>query len=309
MTCQKAREISIVAFLENNNIHPEYKRGSHYWYLSPLRQEDTASFKVNADLNLFYDHGTGNGGDIIDLGCQLLECDVKELLERLDSVSFSFQPQDRIKSYIHIQQSVTPERQSPIQINHVQQLGKNPALRDYLESRGIPVQIARPFCKEVYYQISDKRYFAVGFENRSGGYELRSPYFKGSSSPKDITLVQNGNRSVCVLEGFMDFLSLLTLQHKHHPIKSDFLVLNSVSLVDRSLELVNAYHDVFLYLDRDKAGKQALEKYQSAGLNIVDVSRTYLGFKDLNDYLMDQKTRQQELKQQQTIRQSKGFHL
>lgn len=121
--------------------------------------------------------------------------------------------------------------------------------------------------------------------------------------------MENGNRSVCVLEGFVDFLSLLTLQHKQHPIKSDFLVLNSVSLVERSMEVLKSYQNVFLYLDRDKAGKQALKKYQSAGLSIVDVSRMYLGFKDLNDYLMDQKTRQQELKQQQTLRQSKGMHL
>ena len=121
--------------------------------------------------------------------------------------------------------------------------------------------------------------------------------------------MQNGNQSVCVLEGFMDFLSLLTLQNKQHPFKSDFLVLNSVNLVERSLDVLKSYQNVFTYLDRDKAGKQALEKYQAAGLSIVDVSRMYLGFKDLNEYLMDQKTRQQELKKQQTLRQSKGMHL
>jgi hypothetical protein len=309
MTCQQAKEISIVEFLKSNHIHPEYIRGKDHWYLSPLRQENRASFKVNSELNLFYDHGSGIGGDIIDLGCQLFKCDVKELLSKLESGSFLFQQQPVLKRPLHILDSVTQEADfSPIKITHVQSLGKNPAITDYIKSRGIAPEIARQYCQEVYYQIGDKSYFSTGFKNNSGGYELRSQYFKGSSSPKDISHIENGNRSVCVLEGFMDFLSLLTLR-KESPVRSDFLILNSVSFVDRSMGILKDYKNVFLYLDHDNAGRKALGKYEAAGLNIIDASNTYQKFKDLNEYLLDRQSIQQESKQSRTFKKARGLGL
>jgi len=309
MTCQQAKEISIVEFLKSNHIDPEYIRGNDHWYLSPLRQENTASFKVNSELNLFYDHGSGIGGDIIDLGCQLFKCDVKELLSKLEAGSFLFQQQPALKRPLHILDSVTQEADvSPIKITHVQSLGKNPAITDYIKSRGITPEIARQYCQEVYYRIGDKSYFAAGFKNRSGGYELRSQYFKGSLSPKDITHIENGNRSVCVLEGFIDFLSLLTLR-KESPLRSDFMILNSVSFVDRSMDTLKNYRNVFLYLDHDHAGRKALEKYETAGLNTIDVSGTYKKFKDLNEYLLDQQPRQQEQNQRKDLKKSRGLGL
>ena len=63
------------------------------------------------------------------------------------------------------------------------------ALKGYLKERGIDPAIAGRFCKEVTYGIRGKRYFAIGFMNRSGGYELRNPMFKGCISPKDISCV------------------------------------------------------------------------------------------------------------------------
>ena len=55
---------------------------------------------------------------------------------------------------------------------------------------------------------------AIGFKNDSGGYELRNPYFKGSSSPKDITTFNNGAKEATVFEGFIDFLSFMAI-HKN----------------------------------------------------------------------------------------------
>ena len=63
----------------------------------------------------------------------------------------------------------------------------NPVLLGYLKERGILPEIAREACKEVHFQNKGKWYFAVGFANRSGGYEIRNKYLKGSISPKEIT--------------------------------------------------------------------------------------------------------------------------
>lgn len=310
MTCEQAKEIAIVELLEHCHIRPAYTRGQDHWYLSPLRDENTPSFKVNTKLNLYYDHGTGKGGDIIDLGRALFKCDTKTLLEKLGSGLFSFQQQLPSDPNQHIVESVTPDNRQPaIQITGTKDLGNSTAIGQYLQSRGIDLAIARLYCRQVHYQVGDKNYFAAGFANRSGGYELRSPYFKGSSSPKDITHIENGSKSICVLEGFMDLLSLLTLQKNTRPVLSDFLILNSVSLADRSLDTLAGYRNVFLYLDHDEAGKRVEEKYQLAGLKTVDASGTYQGYKDLNEYLINQKPVQKEVKQRQEYKKSQGLGM
>ena len=308
MTCQHAREIPIVELLKHCHIHPHYVRGQDHWYISPFREEKTPSFKVNAKLNLYYDHGNGQGGDIIDLGKALFRCDTKELLEKLGSALFSFQPQHVKQAGLHIGQGVTPAPdQIAIQITGTKDLGTNPAISRYLESRGIDLDIARSYCREVYYHVGDKSYFAAGFENRSGGYELRSEYFKGSTSPKDITHIERGHKSVCVLEGFTDFLSLLTLR-KPEPVRSDFVVLNSVSQAERSLDTLRNYRTVFVYPDHDAAGNRLLEKFEHARINFVDASGIYQNYKDLNRMLVAG-IASEDLVRQQGPKRSRGMRI
>jgi len=307
MTCEQAKEIPIVEFLESCDIHPKYIRGQDHWYLSPIREENTPSFKVNAKLNLFYDHGSGRGGDIIDLGRELFKCDTKALLEKLASGLLFFQPQQLKECVARIDQKVTLF-QPAIHISSVKDLGNNLAIGRYLESRGIDLVIAKSYCREIYYRVGDKNYFAAGFENRTGGYELRNAYFKGSTFPKDLSHIENGHSSVCVLEGFMDFLSLLSLR-KHEQIQTDFVVLNSVSLAERSLGILKNYSTVFLYPDHDAAGKKLVENLETAGLNCVDASGIYRGYKDLNQMLVASKQMEKHPQHQHRSRKSRGLGL
>lgn len=311
MTCEQAKQISMVDLLEHCHIRPQYVRGQDHWYLSPFRDENTPSFKVNARLNLYYDHGNGQGGDVIDLGRALFRCDTKALLEKLDSGLFLFQPQDLKSTGLHIGSDVTSGKalcESGIHITALKELGSNPAINQYLESRGIDLAVAKSYCQEVCYRIGDKNYFATGFKNRSGGYELRNAYFKGSTSPKDISHIENGNSTVCVLEGFMDFLSLLSLRKQEH-IQSDFVVLNSVSLAERSMDILKSYSTVFLYSDHDAAGKKLLEKFENAGLHCVDASGIYQDYKDLNQMLVASKQQEKQPQHQHRPKKSRGLGL
>ena len=83
MTCAEARQIDLVDYLFTLGHHPEKIRNQNFWYLSPLREEQTASFKVSRRKGFWFDFGTGRGGDIIDFGVLYHKCDVTELLERL----------------------------------------------------------------------------------------------------------------------------------------------------------------------------------------------------------------------------------
>ncbi len=57
MNCDEANQIDLVDYLSSLGNEPAKIRGNDYWYLSPLRQEKEASFKVNKNKNVWYDHG------------------------------------------------------------------------------------------------------------------------------------------------------------------------------------------------------------------------------------------------------------
>ncbi|MBB3055000.1 toprim domain-containing protein [Mucilaginibacter gotjawali] len=305
LDCNQARQIPIVGYLAKCGFHPQYIKGADHWYLSPIREENTASFKVNTRLNAWFDHGIGEGGNLIDLGIRLHRCSVEELLARLsaDDYTLSF----------HQPWVATAERETASPVSGANDTDEpriivldvtplhSPGLITYITGRGIDLTCVRWFCREVKFSIKDKTYMAIGFENRSGGYELRNPWFKGSSSPKDITVISSHNnaQAVCLVEGFMDFLSLQRFR-KFPDTPTDIIVLNSVALIGRSIELLSGYQDVYQYLNHDSAGHAATEKLKQAGIHAIDASSFYQGHNDINAYLlaMQQNTLQQEINTQ-----------
>lgn len=171
----------------------------------------------------------------------------------------------------------------------------NPVLLDYLKERGIPPEIAKKACKEVHFRNKGKWYFAVAFANRSGGYEIRNKYLKGSISPKEITHIKNGGDRCIVIEGFMDYLSYLTLKAMHpgngqsKGNSPDYIVLNSVGNIGRAIPVLKEYKSALCLLDNDPAGKQAFRKLAEAGCPVKDKSGCYREYNDLNDYLLGRK--------------------
>ena len=95
-TCARAKEIDLVDYLFSLGFKPTKIRNNDYWYLSPLRDEKEASFKVNRKLNMWYDFGLGKGGDLIDFGTLYYKCSVSALLEKLKQNSLSFHPQQSL---------------------------------------------------------------------------------------------------------------------------------------------------------------------------------------------------------------------
>jgi DNA primase len=71
MNIHDIKQISITGYLQRHGYTPAQTKGINHWYYSPFRQEQTPSFKVNTERNLWYDFGTGEHGDIIDLVCAL----------------------------------------------------------------------------------------------------------------------------------------------------------------------------------------------------------------------------------------------
>ena len=298
MTYKEANNISIKDYLNSLGIQPVTEKGSYGMYRSPLREDNTPSFKVDYNANLWCDYGTGEGGTLIDLVMKQNGCNAYGAICRLeqdDTTSFSFHGKD------------LPERDtkrqaaSPIEIRRIQPL-QNPALMRYLQERGISPGTAAPYVQEMYYRIGGKPYFALAFRNDSGGYELRNPRFKGSTS-KDITHIrqQGEPREKClVFEGFMDYLSFLTLRMKNCPTmpdldRQDYVILNSTANVPKAIDVLFPYKRIHCMLDNDEAGFRATQAIAlEYSYRVRDFSDNYRGYSDLNDYLRSLKVKQSQ---------------
>jgi len=144
---------------------------------------------------------------------------------------------------------------------------------------------ATPFLKCISYEVRGRRHEAIGFVNSSGGYELRDDKtFKGTIAPKDITpIFTDRAEPVCIFEGFMDFLSFLSMKEE---IINRCLVMNSVSNVARTAHYLNDHNltHIRAFLDNDDAGRRTVQEFVRAGFKVEDMSVYYRNFKDLNEY-------------------------
>lgn len=301
--CQEVNALDMVDYLQGLGFEPRKVRGNDYWYLSPLREEKTASFKVNRKLNAWYDHGSGQGGRLVDFGILYFKCTVADLLKKMageTTFNSSLHPQTAASAD---EKKQSPDSHSKIQVISTREIA-DPGLRHYLSSRQIPLPVANQFCDEVVFELYGKKHLAIGFKNELGGYELRNAYFKGSSTPKRPRLISpREQKELAVFEGFFSFLSFQTIVQSGTkipvelpPIQANHLVLNSLSFFDRSRELMERYETVHLFLDRDKGGiaktRQALQWSQK----YKDQSKAYTTFKDLNECLVN--TLKTQLQQQ-----------
>ena len=277
MEIQHIKQIAITDYLQQQGYAPARVQGIHYWYYSPLRNERTPSFKVNTERNQWYDFGSGEHGDIIDLVCALHRCTISETIRLLSGA----------KQVAHQEFSFGGERkisERKLKILSAQPLS-NPYLLHYLAARAIPLPVASAYCSEVLFQNMKRTYYAIGFANDALGWEIRNMYFKGCIAPKAITTIKRGTDCLQIFEGFMDFLSWQVL----NPSSSfDAIVLNSLALLPRIKEQIASYREVESFLDNDDAGRKSFAVLRQMFLQVVDGSARYREHKDLNEWLVAQ---------------------
>ena len=280
-TIHAIKRLSIRAYLAERGLHPTKDNPRYGLYLSPLREERMPSFKVDYMQNLWYDFGLGAGGSIIDLVMRLERCDFAQALRLLGSGERTHIPAP-------VSSSVSPSV-STLRLLFDMPL-RHPALVDYLSSRGIVSDMAPGYCREVHYAINGREYFAVGFRNDAGGWELRSERFKGGISPKHITTIDNRSDTVVAFEGFMDFLSYLSMKKQ---LQTDAAVLNSVVNLSKAIPFLDRHTTIHAFFDNDEAGCKATAdlKRLCPNSSIVDRSPLYRKHKDLNEYWQAKQSR------------------
>lgn len=271
---QIKQEKSITSYLESIGSKPQFENENTARYVAPHRTDINPSLSIDKRTNLWYDHGLGKGGNIIQLVALINNCSNYEaskiLMEQKNSFSF------------HCKQ--TTSSKIGIEIKKIKKL-ENRALLQYLSSRKIDIERAKLSCLEAYYSVANKEYFSIAFPNDTGGYELRSKYFKGCTS-KSITTIPNGSDTLLIFEGFIDYLSYLTYSNEEQQPSFDCVVLNSVSNIEQAKSRFSDYQKINLYLDNDCTGKALTAELVKEFQHVVDCSSLYLKYKDFNDFLI-----------------------
>ena len=275
MDIDAIKGISLVDFLHHLGYEPTGRDSKGLWFYAPYRNERKPSFHVNPRKNVWFDFGSGAGGDIFTLAGEL--CDTTDFIRQAEYIAE--------KMRMPVSQPYKPEpfiEQPTFEDVKISKL-VSPALLRYLANRGIPADIAQRYCVQVDYKLHGKNYYAIGFENSAHGYELRNAFFKGSYPPKHITHIANSNARCNVFEGFIDFLSAERLGLNDG---NDSVVLNSVANVGKAIPTLAKYPLILCYLDNDTAGRAAVARLRREfGDRVSDKSARYPDHKDLNDYL------------------------
>ena len=296
----RIKRYPIVEYLERKGIKPVRKTLTYAMYRSPFREETHPSFKVDTEKNLWIDYAEGRGGSIIDLCMRMEGCTLSEAIHRLGQNASDNGTSSFLNDFV-------PNNPQPVMaVNGARRLIEisdtlPPHLQDYLtKERCINLKKAMPFLKCISYEVRGRHYQAIGFANLSGGYELRDDKtFKGTIAPKDITpIFTDRAEPVCIFEGFMDFLSFLSMKEE---ITNHCLVMNSVSNVARTIRYLNDRHltHIRAFLDNDEAGRRAVQYFIKTGFHVEDMNIHYKDFKDLNDFHVSRVREQQKWKAQE----------
>ena len=277
MNCKQFNTIPLEEVLQILGHLPTKQTEKEAWFLNPFANENHASFKLDKRNNIWFLHSEGIGGNNTDFMMKYLKASVKEVLEWAEKQNFSSFHQQ--KDY-HKKEELPTNNYTIIELKDIQ----HPALLEYLKFRKVENQTA--FLKEIHYQMNDKNYYGIGFKNDSDGYEIRNKYSKICLGKKDISTIKNSSENVKIFEGFFDFLSFKNVENFLEKEPSDYIILNSVSMISNIKNSLRNYENIELYFDNDEAGNRALEMLKNELENIEDCRVLYSDFKDLNEWAM-----------------------
>lgn len=296
---KQLHSVSIIEIMAHYGKRLDHTRSGLYF--SPFREESNPSFHVDEKKNTWYDYGTGEGGSLFDFVCKFANCSKGEVYDWLASFR-NMVPESEYKDILapilHRE-----HHSSKIVIDSASHKFTRYKLIEYAKSRAVSKEVLEKYCEEILYHVDSapqRRFYAIGFKNNSGGYVLRSSVSKRCSSSDITTLAPDGQMTdkingdkVLVFEGFMDFLSWITDVKQETP-QYDCCILNSVTNLSRALPWIISHKNIAAFMDNDQAGKDTLQKIidgvQDAvnqDISVYDMSKLYEGYNDLNEMLSD----------------------
>ena len=269
--------------LESLGARPGRER--NMWF-SPLREDKTASLHIDPVKNVWFDFGLNKGGTNVDLIMMVRKCSQAEAYRFLGHLEPS-----AYRSKLQAE-AEEPRAQRTFTIREI----RNNYLLQYLESRKIPVDLARRYLKEVIiYDPGKNRYYTLlGLPNSAGGYAMRSPSGIKTTNKAGVTLLNSEGKftsrpstgKVAIFEGMFDFLSWRVMQSSELPT-CDVVILNSVNNLQKAAAYLAQHGSATCFLDNDAAGERCYQSVRDMmeGKEVTDMSDLYGDYKDLSEML------------------------
>lgn len=296
MTIADAKKLDLATFVRclpgAVEVHGR-GRAHEVWFRSPLRDERTASFKVDTARNKWMDFGRGEGGDVVDLARVyaqergLGEWDTARALREIPGMAGRHAP--------FVQPAAgTPgliREANPLKLTYRGDIDY-PSINRFLTSRGLRPDTAKPFTSRVHFvdERNGRKGHGLGWENLRGGWEVRGERHKRVLGRKGIsafTLPEAQRGGVAVFEGMTDFLTYRQMAGER--ARGVAVVMNSAGLVAKASSYVRdrfPEQEVDAWLQNDKEGLRALAALKEAIPTAVVKNAAYGGYSDLNDYLL-----------------------
>ena len=283
MNINQTKNIPLVELLGKLNIFPVRITENRALYYALNRFEKTPSLSIELKKNKAIDYGTGKVYDAVSLIQEIHNCSVSDALKIISEKNFSsFQKQEKFENKTNFKE------EKNYRILKVEDEITHPTLIQYLQKRKVLEH--KKLLKEIHYEVKNKegiwkKYFSVGFPNQhKNSFEISSPIWKGCLGKKDIVIIENDSSIINIFEGFWDYFSFISLEKFHQNIKSDFIILNSLSLLNK-LTNFEKYITVFVWFDDDNVGKSCTKLLENKFKNVKDCSEFYSkkNCKDLNE--------------------------
>lgn len=291
MNCKQANEnISIREILESFSLFPSKDNRRTAFYLAFDREEKTPSLSVNFEKNTAFDFGTGIKYDNVSLVQGFKKCSVSEALEYLKRFDFTIPTTQKIEINDF-------KSKSDYQILEIKEV-EHTSLIEYLKSRKLDSMKSE--LNEIHYELNGKKYFGLGFKNDSDGYEIRNPYIKLCLGKKDLTSVNNQSQTLRIFEGFADYLSFKILEKSLEKEPSNYIILNSVTMISKVKNQLENYQSVELFLDNDRTGDSVTEILKKQNSNVSDERILFKNHKDLNEFLINTNMRKRDTGKEET---------
>ncbi|WP_316738447.1 hypothetical protein [Pedobacter aquatilis] len=282
-------QISILSFLKNLGHKPVKQIGKEHYFKSIFRNEHTDSLVVNEELEVWFDRGGRNasgirGGTIIDIALAYwypvsLEIAIQKIKETMADITLK-----KVKSRHRKKLPVLNRRYV---IREIKEITRNPSIFSFLLCRGVWT-VADECLKEIHYQVaglaqSNKSFYAAGWQNENGGWEIRNKYFKGCLGTRGLTFIASNSSRLLLFEDYFDYL---TWRFYHEDEPADIIVLNSLSLLGAAIKRCKAYAEIEIYFSNDVSGKEASLKVTGIYPSAKDCSLEYRGYNNYNEMLM-----------------------
>lgn len=251
-------------------------------------------FAVNQEHNIWYDHHTGKGGNIIDFAMTYWKVTFREALKKLNE-HFSL---NQLPEYGRLQCRRRHAQKLPhYRLQHSNPLGGNAEIMDYLKSKCI-WDVSQTILSEVYYYVQDEKnnikpFYAAGLQNELGHWQVSSQNFNGCLGHPAITFIQKSQTTVTA---FQDTLGYLSWQSDNPEANDSILILNSDELLISAIRKIKDFLEVSVLFNRDDTGRLKAAELIQALPQATDRSAVYEGHTHYNEWLVKRTKRVQTIK-------------